>query len=154
MRKQNVLFLGMGNPILADDAVGIRVVEKMESLVDEGGNVEFASGSIAGLHLLDLITGFERLVVVDAIKIGGRPGTLHKISIEDLNHTRHFTSVHSINFVTAVEIGRKLGMDVPRKITIYGIEVSNAEEFSEKMTPEVEDSVNRNAREIVATEIS
>lgn len=151
MRK--LLFLGLGNPILSDDAVGIRVVDKIKSIMGDSNGIDFVTGSVAGLRILDVIQGYDELVIVDAIEKGGEPGTLYKIPIEDLEGTLHFTSLHSINLVTAIELGRKMSLKIPKRISIYGIEVKNVVKFSEKMTPEVEESIPKNAEEIIRREV-
>ncbi|MBA7598205.1 MAG: hydrogenase maturation protease [Candidatus Cloacimonadota bacterium] len=151
MRK--LLFLGLGNPILSDDAVGIRVVDKIKSIMGDSNGIDFVTGSMAGLRILDVIQGYDELVIVDAIEKGGEPGTLYKIPIEDLESTLHLTSLHSINLVTAIELGRKMSLKIPKRISIYGIEVKDVVKFSEKMTPEVEESIPKNAEEIIRREV-
>lgn len=151
MRK--LLFLGLGNPILSDDAVGIRVVDKIKSIMGDSNGIDFVTGSMAGLRILDVIQGYNELVIVDAIEKGGEPGTLYKIPIEDLEGTLHLTSLHSINLVTAIELGRKMSLKIPKRISIYGIEVKDVVKFSEKMTPEVEESIPKNAEEIIRREV-
>lgn len=151
MRK--LLFLGLGNPILSDDAVGIRVVDKIKSIMGDSNGIDFVTGSMAGLRILDVIQGYDELVIVDAIEKGGESGTLYKIPIEDLESTLHLTSLHSINLVTAIELGRKMSLKIPKRISIYGIEVKDVVKFSEKMTPEVEESIPKNAEEIIRREV-
>lgn len=151
MRK--LLFLGLGNPILSDDAVGIRVVDKIKSIMGDSNGIDFVTGSMAGLRILDVIQGYDELVIVDAIEKGGEPGTLYKIPIEDLEGTLHLTSLHSINLVTAIELGRKMSLKIPKRISIYGIEVKDVVKFSEKMTPEVEESIPKNAEDIIRREV-
>jgi len=150
---RKLLFLGLGNPILSDDAVGIRVVDKIKSIMGDSNGIDFVTGSMAGLRILDVIQGYDELVIVDAIEKGGEPGTLYKIPIEDLESTLHLTSLHSINLVTAIELGRKMSLKIPKRISIYGIEVKDVVKFSEKMTPEVEGSIPKNAEEIIRREV-
>jgi len=150
---RKLLFLGLGNPILSDDAVGIRVVDKIKSIMGDSNGIDFVTGSMAGLRILDVIQGYDELVIVDAIEKGGEPGTLYKIPIEDLEGTLHLTSLHSINLVTAIELGRKMSLKIPKRISIYGIEVKDVVKFSEKMTPEVEESIPKNAEEIIRREV-
>jgi len=151
---KKMLILGLGNPILSDDAVGIRVVEEIEKIMGKKDAIRFVTGSIAGLHILDVIQGYDELVIVDAVERGGKPGTLHKIQLGELDSTVHLTSLHSINFATAMEFAKKMEMKVPSRISIYGIEVRDVVNFSEKMTREVEKSTRKNAQEIVKREIS
>ncbi|MCK4232917.1 hydrogenase maturation protease [candidate division WOR-3 bacterium] len=150
---KKLLFLGVGNPILSDDAVGIRVVEEIRSIVGDVRGVGFVTGSIAGLRILDVIQGYDDLVIVDAVEMDGEPGSLYKIELEELKNTIHLTSLHSINLATAMKWGREMGLKIPENISIYGIQIKNLLEFSENMTQEVEGSVKRNAREIIKREM-
>lgn len=150
---KKLLFLGVGNPILSDDAVGIRVVEEIRSIVGDVRGVGFVTGSIAGLRILDVIQGYDDLVIVDAVEMDGEPGSLYKIELEELKNTIHLTSLHSINLATAMKWGREMGLKIPENISIYGIQIKNLLEFSENMTQEVEGSVKRNAREIIRREM-
>jgi hydrogenase maturation protease len=146
------LILGLGNPILSDDAVGIRIVETIEEIIGEIEGVDYVTGSISGMSFLDCIQGYDKLVLVDAVERGAPPGTLHYISLDELVRTLHFTSVHSLNLATAIELGRRAGMKIPPCISIYGVEVGNIIDFSMKMTAQVEKSVFTNAETIIERE--
>ncbi|MGB2852819.1 MAG: hydrogenase maturation protease, partial [Dehalococcoidia bacterium] len=65
------LVLGLGNPILSDDAVGLRVVEELEGRVDQQ-EVKLVETTVAGLGLLDFLTGHDRAIIIDSIQtVGG-----------------------------------------------------------------------------------
>ena len=130
------LVLGLGNPILSDDGVGPYVVRELDGKLS--GDVTVAETSLAGLNLLDLLVGYDRAIIVDAIKTGGgRAGEIYRLDIDDFTSTRHAASTHDVNLVTALELGEKLGLDLPQKIDILAIEVADTERFSEECTPEV-----------------
>ena len=149
---KRTLILGLGNPILSDDAVGIRTVEKIEKLVGKKDGIDYVKDSVAGLRILDIINGYDKLIIVDAVEKGGKPGTLYKIPLSELDATIHLTSLHSINFAAAIKWGKEMGFKIPEDISIYGIEIIDVVNFSEKMTPEVQNSVERNALKIAGME--
>ncbi|OQX52354.1 MAG: hypothetical protein B5M53_08815 [Candidatus Cloacimonas sp. 4484_209] len=64
---KRTLILGLGNPILSDDAVGIRTVEKIEKLVGKKDGIDYVKDSVAGLRILDIINGYDKLIIVDAV---------------------------------------------------------------------------------------
>ncbi|MBA7698006.1 hypothetical protein ES703_106680 [subsurface metagenome] len=98
--------------------------------------------SAAGLGLLDLITGYDKLIIVDAIQTkGGQAGKIYRLSVENLSDTRHLASPHDINLATALELGKKLGLALPQRIIIFAIEVVDVTTFGEKCTPEVEKAI-------------
>lgn len=129
------------------------MVEEIASIVGKKKGVDFVTENVAGIRILDIIAGYDKLVIVDAVEKGGKPGELHNISLKELNETVHLTSIHSINFATAIELGKKMGLKIPESISIYGIEIKEVFKFSERMTPEVECSIKSNAVEIIEREL-
>lgn len=131
------LVLGLGNPILSDDAVGIRVVEELEGKVDQK-EVTLVETTVAGLGLLDFLTGHDRAIIIDAIQtVGGQAGRIYRLDPEALDFTRHSASPHDVNLATALELGKRLELSLPQQIIIFAIEVADASTFSEECTPEV-----------------
>ena len=73
----NTLVLGIGNPILTDDGVGIKIAQKLK---EEKARLEVIMTSEAGIALLDLVAGYDKLVIIDSIKTEkGKPGDLYKL---------------------------------------------------------------------------
>jgi hydrogenase maturation protease len=132
------LVLGLGNPILSDDGVGIRVAHEVASQVNNP-RVTIAETSGAGLSLLDSIAGYDQVVIIDAIQTKeGNTGQIYRLGLEDFSLTKYFSSPHQINLATALELGRMLGIAMPQKVTIFAVEAKDVTSFSEKCTPEVE----------------
>ena len=147
------LVLGLGNPILSDDGVGPYVVRELDGKLS--GDVTVAETSLAGLNLLDLLVGYDRAIIVDAIKTeGGRVGEIYRFDIDAFTPTRHAASTHDVNLVTALELGKKLGLDLPQKIDILAIEVADTDRFSEECTPKVAEVIPVCAEMIVQDLIS
>jgi hydrogenase maturation protease len=136
------LLLGMGNPILRDDAIGIRLAADVAERLGPVPDLDVvAECSVGGLELLPLIAGYARLVVFDSIETrGGTPGAWYRFTAADMRPTMNLTNVHDTNFPTALELGRRLGMDVPppKAIHIFAVEVIDNTTFDERMTPVLE----------------
>ena len=131
-----MLVLGLGNPILTDDGVGLRVAKELEGKLDE--NVTIIEASLAGLDILDLLVGYDRAIIIDSIKTtGGKAGQIYRLDLGEFEVTRHVVSAHDVNLATALELGKMLGLDLPRKIDILAIEVAETGLFGEECTPEV-----------------
>jgi hydrogenase maturation protease len=131
------LVLGLGNPILGDDGVGIRVARALEGRLNRP-EITVMETSTAGLGLLDLLAGYDRAIIVDAIQTGeGKVGQVYQLEPEAFNSTRHAASPHDVNLATALELGGRLGINLPKEIVIFAIEVENVTSFSEQCTPEV-----------------
>ncbi|MGZ3557661.1 MAG: hydrogenase maturation protease [Thermodesulfobacteriota bacterium] len=146
------LLLGLGNPILKDDAVGLRVVRGLGRKVTEE-EVHVEESSFANIDILDVIHSYDRLIIVDSIKTeGGKPGDLYRLDLDDLHSTLHLSCPHDINLATALELGKRLGMEIPGEIRIYAIEVEDNQTFCETCSPLVEEAIPRIIEEIARTE--
>jgi hydrogenase maturation protease len=136
------LLLGMGNPILRDDAVGIRLAIDVSGRLGAVPDVDvIAECSVGGLELLPIIRGYSRLVVFDSIKTrGGTPGAWYRLTASDLEPTMNLSNVHDTNFATALELGRRSGLDVPppEAIHVFAVEILDNLTFDERMTPALE----------------
>ena len=129
--------MGLGNPILSDDGVGLRVAEELKGRLDQP-EVTVMETSMAGLDLLDTLVSFDRAIIIDAIQTrDGKIGQVYRFEPEAFDDTRHASTPHDVNFVTALELGRRLGLDLPQRIIIFGIEVEDVTTYSERCTPEV-----------------
>jgi hydrogenase maturation protease len=135
------LVLGLGNPILSDDGVGIKVVHEVANQLNSP-QVTIAETSGAGLSLLDSIVGYDKVIIIDAIQTKeGNTGQIYRMGTEDFSLTKHLSSPHQINLVTALELGKMLNLAMPQKITIFAVEAKDVTSFSEKCTPEVEQAI-------------
>jgi hydrogenase maturation protease len=135
--KNKILVLGLGNPILSDDGAGPAVARELESRLDPQ-DATVIQASLGGLNLLDLLVGYDRVIIIDAIKTeGGRAGQIYRLDPAAFTTTRYTASPHDVNLVTALELGKKLGLAMPSKIDIFAIEVADTERFSEECTPNV-----------------
>ena len=135
-RQRKTLILGLGNTILTDDGIGIFVVRELEKRLRDP-NVVVKEASLGGLELLELIKGYDHLILIDAMQTGEHEvGTLIKLKAEDLKGGSAM-SRHQVSFSDALELGRRLNMDLPQKIDIYGIEVMDIFTLGESCTPEV-----------------
>ena len=132
------LILGLGNPILTDDGVGPRVAKELEGRFDQQ-EVTVMESSLGGLNMLDLLAGYDRAIIIDAIQtVGGTAGQIYRLDLEAFAATRHAASPHDVNFATALELGNQLGLALPSQIDIFAIEVADVTTFSQRCTPEVE----------------
>ena len=135
------LVLGLGNSILCDDGVGIRVAREVANQFD-CPQVTVGETSAAGLRLLDSIVGYDKVIIIDAIQTKeGQAGQLYRMKPEDFSFTKHFSSPHQINLATALELGKMLDLAMPPTITIFAVEAKDITSFSEKCTPEVEKAI-------------
>jgi len=135
------LILGLGNPILSDDGVGIHIAEELKGRLNQP-EITVMETSMAGLDILDLLAGYERALIIDAIQTkDGKVGQVYRLEPDAFDATRHASTPHDVNFATALELGRKLGLALPQRIIIFGIEVEDVTTYSERCTPGVEQTI-------------
>jgi len=139
------LVLGMGNTILCDDGVGIYVVREAAERF-EGDDVDFAEASVGGMRILDVVGGYERVIMVDAIQTqDGTPGEIYRLTPDQFNLSLHAGSSHDLSLPGALTFGRAMGMTLPEDddFLIIAIEVEDVLSFGEECTPAVEEAVPR-----------
>jgi hydrogenase maturation protease len=145
-RALKTLVVGLGNPILTDDGIGIHVVRAVRSRIAgtrgpvSNSDVSFVEASVGGLRLLDILAGYDRAIMVDAIQTpSGKPGEVYRLHAGDLNASRHVGSTHDLTLSGALALGRRLGMDLPRDrdLIILAVEAEDVLTFGESPTPEV-----------------
>lgn len=135
--RDAVLVLCLGNDILRDDGVAWAVADRLEASLPES-RVVVKRSALSGFYLLDEMTGWDRVLVVDAVHTGGHPpGTVLSFPFEALG-TEAGPSPHAVGLPTIVRLGRQSGVPLPSWIHIVAVEVEDMESFVEGLTPAVE----------------
>jgi len=131
------LVVGVGNPILSDDGVGIHAARMLRDRGLEGVHVEELPAS--GLELLDMVLDYDRVVIIDAIQTkDGVPGDHYILAEEDFERAVHGSSPHGINIATALAMGRKIVPErMPDEVVFVAIEAEDLVNVREEMTPAV-----------------
>jgi hydrogenase maturation protease len=140
-----ILVLGLGNELFGDDGVGIHVVRRFRQKLEENNafledhrNIDFLECSLTGLALLDVIVGYDTLVIIDTIK-SPKPeaGKIRMLDGIDLRHIPG-PSPHYVSIPQTIEIGQKIGLKVPSRIKIIAVEAKDLYNLGEGLTPEME----------------
>jgi hydrogenase maturation protease len=149
------VVLGLGNPLLTDDGVGIQVARQVAACSQSCDGLAVAEASLGGLRLLDIIAGCDRAVIVDAIQTqGGVPGDIYRLDARDLRRSFHSGSTHDLSLAGAMALGRALGTSLPtdEATVIIAVEVADVLTFGEECTPAVAAAIPR-AVEAVLSEL-
>lgn len=144
------LIIGLGNPLVTDDGVGLRVVAELKSRLAHQPGVEVTEDYWGGLRLMERMVGYERAIVIDAILTGAEPGTIHQLTPDSIP-TQRSASAHDMNLPTALALGRQAGVALPddENILLVGIEVEDVLNFGEECTPAVGAAVPRAVEEVL-----
>ena len=145
------IIVGVGNPILTDDSVGIKVARMVEEKIDRLHDVEVSELHAGGIRLMEALVGYDRAIIIDSIITdNGKPGTIYSLSPEDIMMSRHVSCAHDTYLYDALELGRLVGLALPHDIRIWAIEVENTKTVSEDLTDNVRKAVPIVADEIIS----
>jgi Ni,Fe-hydrogenase maturation factor len=161
-----VRVLGLGNEILADDALGILAARELAKLFPPA-EVEVIESSQSGLHLLDYVTGVDRLLVIDTVETGraapgeilvvreedvrSAPGEILVVREEDVRsapgeilvvreedvRSAPGTAAHGTGLFDALALARQLGFPVPEDVVILAVEAADCLTLGGPMHPAV-----------------
>ena len=137
------VIIGIGSLLRGDDAIGIRVAEAIEREALPP-DVKVVTTTAAGLALLDLLTGYDRALIIDAIQTRqGKPGDVYRLGLDDLPAPLHSFTVHDVSVGSALDIGRKMGLQLPGETVVFAVEVADVTPLRESCTPQVEKAISK-----------
>ena len=142
------LVVGLGNPILGDDGVGWKVAEKVKKQLPPETSVDVDCLSLGGISLMEHLIGYDRAILVDAFALDEPLGSILVLKLSDLpNYSAfHTTNAHDTSLQNAIKFGRALGAPLPDDVTVVGIATKHVYDFSEELSPPVEEAVPQASR--------
>jgi hydrogenase maturation protease len=136
--SQRTLILGLGNDLLRDDAIGLRIVEELRRSPGMPSGVSVAATTEMGLSLLDHMAGFSRVIIIDSVQTqNAPPGHMHVVGEHDIP-TLPLVSPHFLGIGEVLALGRSLGMEVADNVLVVAIEVADPFTVSPSLSPELE----------------
>jgi len=142
------LVIGVGNLLRCDDGAGIHVVDRLRR---EAPYIDAEDVAMGSIEILEAMKGYDRVIVVDAVRTGSEPGTVFRVDLSKGEEPPTLASSHGVDLVTTLRLGAKLYPDeMPREQIIVGIEASDITTFSEACTPPVEAAIYRVVEEIIS----
>jgi hydrogenase maturation protease len=148
-----IRIIGLGNEFRGDDAVGLLAARRLRERLDTSVEVLEAEGD--GLALLDLMEGADQVMLIDAVKSGGHPGTTIRLDLSEKSRWGGLVpcSTHAVGVAEAIDLARALGR-LPKQIILYGIEIDSLESgaaLSESVRSGLERVVEQMLKEIEKT---
>jgi hydrogenase maturation protease len=138
-RPVKIKVLGLGNDLLADDGIGHLAVTALEPRL--AGRADVEATALHGLALLDLLTGYDAAVVLDAACTGARPvGTVYEIDPATLARIES-PSPHFAGFPEMLDLAVRLELHFPRRLRIIAVEVQDPWTIGGAMTPAVREAL-------------
>ncbi len=118
---QPTLIMGIGNILLRDEGLGVRVVEAMQQF-DLPDGVELVDAGTAGADLVEVIADRGKVIVIDAIEAGAEPGTIVRLAAEDLMPDDGASiSLHQLGLVESLRMAQQLGC-APGEVVVFGVQ--------------------------------
>lgn len=137
----STVIVGLGNPVLADDGVGLRIARELRRRLEGRSGVATVELYAGGMWLMEAMAGHDRAILIDAIAAGGAAGAIYRLGLGDLRQTRIANSTHDASLPVALELGRAAGLRLPDEVQIWAVEAADLDAFSERLTPAVERAV-------------
>jgi hydrogenase maturation protease len=144
------ILVGVGNAVLTDDSVGIQVARMAGERLSGRTDVDVREACLGGMELMESLVGYDRAIIVDAMRGGGVPGTVYRSSAEAMFESRNSGCAHNATLGDALEIGRAVGLSLPARVEIVGIEPADVTTFGESLTPAVRDAVPSVVNELLS----
>jgi hydrogenase maturation protease len=138
--EQRILILGVGNVLLKDEGVGVRIVRELEARFDFAPNVRLVDGGVLGLSLMGTMMEADQVIVVDAVRGGDEPGTLYRFDWDAKpEHIQYKDSLHQIDLMETMGTLPLVGE--PPLVTVLGVEYQDIDNWGLELTPRVEKAV-------------
>jgi hydrogenase maturation protease len=128
MSYQSKIVIGLGNPLMSDEGIGVLLAQKLAQQAQNQElsgceNVEFYDGGVGGLNLLYKIENRDKVILIDCAKMGERPGTICRFTpdhVRSVKNLGHF-SLHEVDILKVLDLATQLDA-APKEVVIFGIE--------------------------------
>jgi hydrogenase maturation protease len=128
------LVLGLGNLVHGDDGLGVHAIQRLQKDPTVPHSVKLLDGGTQGLSLIPHLSGFDRMLVLDAIDAGRDPGTLIRLEGEDVHKMPGKPSVHQLGFADLM-IALNLLDSSPKEVIVLGVQPQSTEWTAELSAP-------------------
>ena len=135
---RQVLVLGIGNLLWADEGFGVRAVEAFHRLYEVPANVRLLDGGTQGVYLVQHVREADALIVFDAIDYGLPPGTMKRVEGDDVPRFLgcRKVSLHQTGFQEVIAMAQMMG-DEPASMVLIGVQPVELDDFGGSLRPQV-----------------
>jgi hydrogenase maturation protease len=143
------LIAGFGNVLRGDDGFGVEVLRRLAERGVASESVELLDVGTGGIRLAhELMTRYDRLIIVDATTRGGVPGSVYTLAVDEVRPTREI-DMHTTVPSRALEVAQAVG-PLPSAIYLIGCEPASVDDLTTDLSPVVEAAVDRAIEQIEA----
>lgn len=121
--KKPTVVLGLGNPLMADEGIGIHLIERLAVCAAEWPGVDFLDAGTGGMAVLHWIEGRSKAIFIDCAFMGQEPGVLRRFTPEEVRSAKVLAhqSLHEADLLRILALAEQLGQS-PGQVVIFGIE--------------------------------
>ena len=115
--------MGLGNPLMADEGIGIHLIQRLSERAEAYPGVEFVDAGTGGMAVLHLIAGRRKAVFIDCAFMDEPPGTMRRFTPEDVRSRKVLAhqSLHEADLLQIINMAQALGQS-PKEIVLFGIQ--------------------------------
>jgi hydrogenase maturation protease len=151
--EKTTLVVGLGNPLMGDDGVGLAALERLREEYAVPPEVQLIDGGTWGMNLLPVLEGAKDIIFLDAIRIGSPPGTIVELEQDQLPRIlSHKMSPHQIDLREVLALAMLRG-NMPDQIAAIGVEPEHVEmtmEISQPVMSAIDEIVSRTVARLAA----
>ncbi len=147
--KASIAVLGLGNPIMTDEGIGVVLVQHLMEHAPRYPQVEFLDAGTGGMKLIHILEGREKVIFIDCAFMNTEPGALRRFVLSDVQSTKDLPdlSLHEGDLLQILRMAQQLGT-CPEEVVIFGIEPERMEP-GQSLTATVTDGLDHYCREIL-----
>lgn len=158
-KSKKILIASIGNILKSDDGLGSFVIDQLRRL-KLPQNIEVIELGAPGLSILHYVKGYDKVIFIDTIKRGGKPGSIYVLKPQDVAYLTEamsprnlaFMSMHEVNLEKTIAIGKALG-EMPPDIIIIGCEPEDVSTLRIGLTNKVREALPK-IIELILKELS
>ncbi|MCW8408139.1 hydrogenase maturation protease [Legionella sp. PATHC035] len=145
-----IKVLGIGSPF-GDDQVGWKVANALHQSLSKNPHLApfllIESHDRPGVRLIELMSGFNTVFIIDAVKSGSAIGTIHRFENESILDSESRFSTHGISILQTLHLARALN-ELPANLLFYGIEI-DAITLDDTLSPPMERAIAEVTRRLI-----
>lgn len=140
---ERILVLGIGNVLMKDEGVGCRIIEEIIARYDFPDNVDVEDSGTMGMMLLHMLTQYDFVVIVDAMDgTGHPPGTVLRLSPEDIAPNEVMHSLHDLRFIDVLNAADLIGKRPQGECIGVQVEDMQPIDLTIGLSPSIEDALD------------
>jgi hydrogenase maturation protease len=140
--QKSTVVLGLGNPLMGDEGIGVYLVEQLARSAAEYPSVDFLDAGTGGLSVLHYIEGRRKAVIIDCAYMDEEPGVIRRFTPDQVRSRKVLAhqSLHEADLMQILAMARQLGQ-APEQVILFGIQPERVE-LGQELSPTLTDKVD------------